>query len=165
MRYFVAATLPMVRTLHESGALPSTVVVVADDALRARLAASDDDELAYLAMGEAALASLTLVAADPDAPPRRVVVAADDVPVRSDSVVSVHVDDDDAEPAVRAALEAVRASGRDGDAGGGPDSGPDGGPAGGPDAFEVLGEHDLMWFAAQEIPDLVAGLAAGRWSR
>lgn len=91
----------------------------------------DDDleELEYAASREAARASLRLLAADPTAAPRRVVVAADvaddAVTVRDDldrgvvrvagpvplrQVAAAHVDDADAEEAVRAATAAIDAA-------------------------------------------------------
>ena len=46
-------------------------------ALREAYASGDAEELEYAAMTEAARASLRLLAADPAAPPRRVVLAAE----------------------------------------------------------------------------------------
>jgi len=58
-----------------------------------------------------------------------------------EQVVSVHVDDADAEQTVRAAVEALDAAG-----------------AGDADAAAAVEEpegFELLWFATQEIPDLV----------
>ncbi len=132
-------------------------------ALREAYASGDSEELEYAALTAAARASLRLLAADPAAPPRRVVLAAelpagqvrpdapDDEPARVmvaapvplESLVSAHVDAPDAAADVRraaAALEAADAG--DADAG-----------------FDVDGAegHELAWYATQELPDLAAG--------
>ncbi|WP_432521273.1 DUF6912 family protein [Kineococcus sp. SYSU DK006] len=127
-----------------------------------------EEELEYVAMTDAAEQSLRLLAA-PDASgaaPRRVVLALDvpdsavDVgergawtaPERSrvqvrtalvlDDVVSVHVDDADAEADVRAALAALPAA-----------------DAGDEDAVftvEACEGHELLWYDASELPLLLA---------
>jgi hypothetical protein len=133
-------------------------------ALREWYASADLEELEYAAMSDAAKDSLRLLAADPDAPSRRVVIVAEvpddavayeggDVvdgddralvrvtrPVSFERIVSGHVDDAEAEPDVRAARAAVTAA----------DAGDD-------DArFTVDGAagHELMWYATQELPHL-----------
>jgi hypothetical protein len=133
-------------------------------ALREWYASADLEELEYAAMSDAAKDSLRLLAADPDAPSRRVVIVAEvpddavayeggDVvdgddralvrvtrPVSFERIVSGHVDDAEAETDVRAARAAVAAA----------DAGDD-------DArFTVDGAagHDLMWYATQELPHL-----------
>ncbi|GAA3303135.1 hypothetical protein GCM10020295_50930 [Streptomyces cinereospinus] len=133
--------------------------------MRAWYLSDDIEELEYAALSRAALASLRLLAADPEAPRRRVVVAVD-VPdgqasaaagrgpdpaapgevraagaVPLATVASVHVDSADAEQDVAAAARALRAA----------DEGDD-------DArFVVDGaeDHELLWYATQEIPNLV----------
>ena len=130
-------------------------------ALREAYASGDEEELEYAALTEAARASLRLLAADPAAPPRRVVLAAeipteeirwdtrDDEPARvliANAVplawlASAHVDDLAAAGDVRSAVEALAAA-----------------DAGDEDAkFTVDGAegHELGWFATQELPDLV----------
>lgn len=132
-------------------------------ALRESYAAGDDDELADVALREAALASVRLLggAADEGAvgvPPRRAVLEAevddatprpdlDDAvvrlsgPIAIDDVVAAYVDNADAEPAVRAAVEAVDAA-----------------DLGDEDAELTIGDaqdHDLAWYAAQELPFLL----------
>jgi hypothetical protein len=121
-----------------------------------------EEELEYVALLEAARASLRLVAAELDAgssdPPRRAVVAADidDVELRPDldaavvrisgtvpmkAVAAVHVDAPEAEEAVRAAAEVIDEA----------DLGDD-------DAEFALGEaedHELAWYAPQELPFLL----------
>jgi hypothetical protein len=133
-------------------------------ALREWYSSADLEELEYAAMSDAARHSLRLLAADPEAPSRRVVIvaevpdeavahAAGDVvdaddralvrvtmPVSFEHIVSGHVDDAEAEPDVRAARGAVDAA-----------------EAGDDDArFTVDGAagHELMWYATQELPHL-----------
>ena len=115
-------------------------------------AGSHEEECEYAAMNAAGLESLTMLA--PDDPPRRVVVAVDvpaweprtgddvsavtvptAVPWRR--VAAVHVDGPPAEPDVLAA--------RDGTA----------------DALERCLDHDLGWYAVQEVDELLRGLAWG----
>ncbi|MEV6429444.1 hypothetical protein [Nocardia sp. NPDC051463] len=154
-------------------------------ALREAYASGDDDELAEVAMGEAARASLRLLAAerqepaesadyDPadgaDAEPtathshshspvyRRAVIAADVLgaklrsdlddavvrltgPIGYDQIASVHVDLAEAEPQVAKAVDVVDAA-----------------DLGDTDAEFVLGDaedHQLAWYAAQELPFLL----------
>jgi hypothetical protein len=133
-------------------------------ALREWYASADLEELEYAAMSDAAKDSLRLLAADPEAPSRRVVVVAEvpdeaiaydtgdlvdseeralvrvTQPVSFDRIVSGHVDDAEAESDVRAARAAITAA----------DAGDD-------DArFTVDGAagHELMWYATQELPHL-----------
>jgi hypothetical protein len=128
--------------------------------LRESYSQGDDDELAEVAMREAALASLRLLGDEnaADLPPRRAVLVAevDDATARPDlddavvrlagpvaltDVVAVYVDNADAEPDVRAAIEAVDAA-----------------DLGDEDADFVVGDaqdHDLAWYAPQELPFLL----------
>ncbi|PPJ27881.1 hypothetical protein C5E45_16045 [Nocardia nova] len=158
-------------------------------ALREAYASGDDEELSEVAMGEAARASLRLLAeeresallhaedgdaesaadADPDAAEdagssysapvyRRAVIAADvtGTTLRSDlddavvrlsgpitykRIASVHVDLAEAEPQVAKAVDVIDAA-----------------DLGDPDAEFVLGDaedHQLAWYAAQELPFLL----------
>src|SRR5439155_9930532 len=85
------------------------------------------EDLEYVAMADAARASLRLIGNDPDTMPRRVVVAADidtatprpDLdnsvvrvagPVRLADIAAIHMDATEAEPAVRAAVLVVDAA-------------------------------------------------------
>ncbi|MGV9944097.1 DUF6912 family protein [Streptomyces sp. NPDC003401] len=168
MRVYVPLTLPGLAEAHTTGELGSSGPLVAyavTPGLREWYASDDIEELEYAALGRAALASLRLLAADPAAPRRRVVVAVDvpdgaaasdpdrapdpaalgevrvTGPVRSAEAAAVHVDADDAETDVSAAVEALPAA----------DAGDD-------DARSVVDgaeDHELLWFAAQEIADLV----------
>lgn len=129
-------------------------------ALRESYAEGDDEELAEVARREAALASLRLLAGEGvgELPPRRVVVEAevngvtprpdlDDAvvrlagPVAFEDVIAAYVDNADAESAVLAAIEAV-----------------DEADLGDEDADFVVGDaqdHDLAWYAPQELPFLL----------
>ena len=128
--------------------------------LREAYAEGDDDELAEVALREAALASLRLLAGDTDesSPPRRVVLSAevDDVnyrpdlddavvrlpgPVTMDQVIAAYVDNPGAEPAVAKAIEVVDAA-----------------DLGDEDADLVVGDaldYDLAWYASQELAFLI----------
>jgi hypothetical protein len=132
-------------------------------ALRESYSDGDDDELAEVALREAALASVRLLAgaADEgprDLPARRAVLVAevdsatprpdlDDAvvrlpgPVGYDQVMAAYVDNQAAETAVAAAIEAVDAA-----------------DLGDEDAELTVGDaqdHDLAWYATQELPFLL----------
>ncbi|MEU6606784.1 hypothetical protein ABZ922_17310 [Streptomyces shenzhenensis] len=170
MRVYVPLTLPGLAEAHRTGELGtgSFVAYAVTPALREWYLSDDIEELEYAALSRAALASLRQLAADPDAPRRRVVVAVDvpdgaampdpdrgldpaalgevrvTGPVPLAKAAAVHADADDAEEDVAAAVTAVPAA----------DEGDD-------DAqFVVDGaeDHELLWYATQEIPALV-GLA------
>ncbi|MDQ3762538.1 MAG: hypothetical protein M3460_12945 [Actinomycetota bacterium] len=164
MRVYIPATLVMLRTLVDSGELipVSGTAFALTPMLRESYAAGDTEELEYAAMNEAARASLRLLAAELDGDltviPRRVVVAADveRVRLRPDlddaavtvagavpisAIAAVHVDVAEAEDAVRAAAAAVDAA-----------------DLGDPDAEFALGDaedHEMAWYATQEIPFLL----------
>ncbi len=129
-------------------------------ALRESYAEGDDEQLAEVARQEAAMASLRLLAGEGvgDLPPRRAVVEAevDDATVRPDlddavvrlagpisfdDVIAAYVDNAEAESAVLPAIEAV-----------------DDADLGDEDAEFVVGDaqdHDLAWYAPQELPFLL----------
>lgn len=164
MRVYVPATLSMLRTLVKSGELAavSGTAFALTPALRESYAAGDAEELEYAAMADAARASLRLLATEldstPDTHPRRAVIAADleDITFRPDldaavvrlagpvpmsRIAAVHVDTEEAEPAVRAAAAVMDAA-----------------DLGDPDAEFTLGDaedHELAWYAAQELPFLL----------
>ncbi|MBD0291979.1 MAG: hypothetical protein ICV70_00190 [Jiangellaceae bacterium] len=162
MRVFVPATLSRLAELHRSRKLAVDVDIgyAVTPALRESYAEGDAEELEYVASSTASRASLTFLGAEPDAPRRRVVVAADvpdadpaaghgpagvrlreAIPLRA--VAAIHADDDDAEPAIAAAVEALDAATR-----------------GDRDAQFLVDETDgveLLWYATQEIPDLLRG--------
>ncbi|WP_129842307.1 hypothetical protein [Streptomyces sp. RFCAC02] len=167
MRVYLPLTvsgLAALRKAGEAGPAPLTAYAVTP-ALREWYVSGDQEELEYAALGRAALASLRLVAADPAAPRRRVVVAADvpETEVEADPgrldgagrpgevrltaavplrlIASVHMDDGDAEADVTAAAGAVAAA-----------------DAGDTDAaFTVDGaaDHELLWYAVQEIDHIL----------
>ena len=167
MRVYVPLTLPGLAQAHKAGELgpgPLTAYAVTP-ALREWYVSDDIEELEYAALSRAAAASLRLVAGDPGAPRRRVVVAVDvpDKDAAADpdrgldagaigevriagalaraTAAAVHADADDAEADVTAAAAALGAA----------DQGDD-------DAqFVVDGaeDHELLWFGIQEIPSLL----------
>jgi hypothetical protein len=167
VRVYLPATISVLRRLVETsecGPAPLTGFAVTPG-LRESYVDDDTEALEYAATLEAARASLRLVAADPGAAPRRVVIAAelsdsvvavrDDLdlgvvhvadPVSLRQVVSVHVDDHDAEPAVRAATAVIDAA--------------DLGEPEVSDAIDDTEAFELAWYATQEIGDLLASLSA-----
>ncbi|MEU9342757.1 hypothetical protein AB0D74_16270 [Streptomyces sp. NPDC048278] len=167
MRVYVPLTLPGLAEAHRTGELGTGpfVAYAVTPALREWYLSDDIEELEYAALNRAALASLRLLAADPDAMRRRVVVAVD-VPdgtaaadpdrgldpvalgeVRVTGTValakaaSVHVDSDDAEQDVTAAAVALEAA--------------DGGDDDAQFVVDGAEDHELLWYATQEIPNLV----------
>lgn len=163
---YIPATLAMLQRLAADGSLAAVngTAFALTPALREAYAEGDDDELAEVALREAALASLRLLAgAEHEAehgalPPRRAVLAADvddltyrpDLddavvrlagPVRIEDVIAAYVDNAAAEPAVAKAIEAVDAA-----------------DLGDEDADLIVGDaqdHDLAWYASQELPFLL----------
>jgi hypothetical protein len=167
MRVYIPTTLAALAEAYKAGELgPAPLDAFAvTPSLREWYVSDDIEELEYAALTRAAQASLRLLAVRPDAPRRRVVVVVDapDGAVRHDpdrgldpaalgevrltvafalgEAAAVHVDADDAEPDVRAAADALGAA----------DMGDD-------DArFTVDGaeDHELLWYATQEIPHLI----------
>jgi hypothetical protein len=163
MRVYLPTTFPALAAGTASGEFgPAPLLAYAvTPALREWYASGDSEELEYAATIDAARESLRLLAGDPAAPARRVVIAAEvpdatvslaadlhpaavhlSVPVTLKDVASVHVDELEAEPDVRAAVAAVPAA-----------------DAGDSDAaFTVDGaeDHELHWYATQEIEVLLA---------
>ncbi|CPR12056.1 hypothetical protein BN971_03349 [Mycobacterium bohemicum DSM 44277] len=172
MQVFIPATLAMLQQLVTDGSLRPVngTAFAVTPTLREAYAEGDDDELAEVALREAALASLRLLAgaaeaqagAHPgvtaDLPPRRVVLAAearevtyrpdlDDAVVRlaaavaMEDVIAAYVDNAAAEPAVRKAIEVIDVA-----------------DLGDEDAELAVGDaldHDLAWYANQELPFLL----------
>ncbi|CAB4955444.1 unannotated protein [freshwater metagenome] len=158
MRVYLPLTVTDLADLHARGriATPPFVAHAVTPSLRLAWADSDEDELEYAVLMAAAFGSLTRIA-DTGARPRRVVVVAEvdeaNVLVGDDEtevVVSaeiplarctaVHVDDIEAEADVALAMTLLpQAAEGDGRA----------------LAAVSLMEHELMWFATQEIPDLL----------
>jgi hypothetical protein len=159
MRVYLPCTLSALAGLLDedaAGSAPARGYAVTP-ALREWYSSGHEEELEYVAMTQAARASLRLLHADPDAPSRRVVLAAEvpddlvtgcggfddpalvqvSVQVGLADVASGHIDDPQAEPDIRAAAAALPAA----------DSGDE-------DArFTVDGAegHELLWYATQEL--------------
>ncbi|HEX5143342.1 MAG TPA: hypothetical protein VFW21_05680 [Mycobacterium sp.] len=189
MRVYVPATLAMLQLMITDGELfpVSGTAFAVTPTLREAYSEGDDEELAEVALREAALGSLRLLATDAvhdddsdgaaesrvtvdddarpgqagDAlPPRRAVLVADvadalvkarpdlddavvrlSVPVRTSDLVAVYVDIAAAEPAVLAAMTVIDAA-----------------DLGDEDAELTVGDaqdHDLAWYATQELPFLL----------
>jgi len=170
VRIYLPATIPGLATAGVGGAVsPSQVEVAAagswacavTPALREWYREGDIDELEYAALTRAAIGSLRLLAdgggvrvarrvvlavdvpdnavvLDPDADPAAVVVME---PVRLDQVICAHVDDPSAADDIAAAAAVIEAA----------DAGDDDAQF----AIDGLGDHELQWYAAQEIPFLL----------
>lgn len=162
MRVYLPMTFRALAAAAAAGefAPPPLLAYALTPALREWYASGDAEELEYAALTDAGRECLRLLARDPAQPARRVVVAADvadgaitltpdphpaavlvGVPVRLADVASVHVDPREVEADIRAAAAAVNAA-----------------DAGDLDAgFVVDGveDHDLHWYATQEIDALI----------
>ncbi|MBB5955185.1 hypothetical protein FHS29_001755 [Saccharothrix tamanrassetensis] len=157
MRVYLPATVAMLRDMLERGEFTPVggTGFALTPALRESYATGDTEELEYSAMLDAARASLRLLAAEDKAVPRRAVVSVDvaDVKLRPDldfsvvkivgavplkDIAAIHLDTAEAEDAVRDAAEVIDAA-----------------DLGDPDAEFALGEaedHELAWYAVQELP-------------
>jgi len=159
MRVYLPSTLSALPGLLRAGEIgpPPLDGFAVTPALREAYATGDEEELEYVAMMAAARASLRLLRAGPQAPRRRVVLAADVAPgavgwiaypdepaavvvtaaIPLAALASGHVDGAEAEGDVGAAAGAIHAAdGGDDDA-----------------SFIVDGAegHELAWYAAQEL--------------
>ncbi|GII33125.1 DUF6912 family protein [Planotetraspora mira] len=168
MRVYLPCTLPALARVVAAGELgpaPLTGYAVTP-ALVEWYASGDTEELEYVALTEAARASLRMLAADRadgvEVAARRVVVAAEipdsavnmgtdleerarvrllkSVPIAE--LASIHVDDLSAAADVEAAIAALPAA--------------DGGDDDAQFAVDGAEDHELMWYATQEIPDLLS---------
>lgn len=169
MRVYVPTTLAGLAAAYPGGSLEHSVAYAVTPALREWYVSDDLEELEYAALNRAAQASLRLLAADPAAPRRRVVVAVEvadsgvgpfvgdeyqdqaslgrvvlkgALPLAKAAAVHADVADPEVVADVTAAVEVIGAA----------DKGDD-------DAqFVVDGaeDHELLWFATQEIPALLA---------
>jgi hypothetical protein len=151
----------MLQTLVADGSVRAVndTAFAVTPALRESYAEGDDDELADVALRDAALASLRLLADDESGlPPRRAVLEAeaenvtarpdlDDAvvrlsePVALAGIIAAYVDNADAETVVTAAIQVVDAA-----------------DLGDEDAELAVGDaqdHDLAWYAPQELPFLL----------
>jgi hypothetical protein len=166
MRVYIPATLEMLQQLVADGSLQplSGTAFAVTPTLREAYSHGDDEELAEIALREAALASVRLLAveqgeraSDDALPLRRAVLVADadaklrpdldDAVVRIegrvtlDRIVAAYVDNSDAEPAVAAAIAVI-----------------DDADLGDTDAEFVIADaqdFDLAWYATQELPFLL----------
>jgi len=164
MRIYLPSTIPLLDTAchaEEIGPAPLTAYAVTP-ALREWYSDGDDEELEYAAMAQAARASVGLIAADPGAARRRVVIACEvsavppadgtvelgearlelRVAIPWTTVAAVHVDAAGAADVVGKAADSWDAA-QNGDE----------------DAVFALDScegEDLLWYATQEIPDLLA---------
>jgi len=167
MRVYLPSTIPALADLlrtSEIGPAPVRGFGVTP-ALREWYSSGDIEELEYVALMYAARSSLRLLAADPNATMRRVVLAAElpdghsgvvpaanggfdepalvkiALPIKLTDIVSAHVDDAAAVTEISAAVAALPAA----------DSGDE-------DAKFVVDSaegHELQWYATQEIGDLL----------
>ena len=168
MRVYLPSTLPALADLLRTGEVgPAPVLGYAvTPAIREWYASGDIEELEYVALMHAARRSLRLLAADPAAPRRRVVLAAElspaqqgalatggedfedpglvriasPVPLRD--IVSAHVDERSAAEAIEAAITALPAA--------------DGGDDDARFAVDSAEGYELLWYATQEMGDLLA---------
>ena len=159
MRVYLPSTLlGLADILAKGEAAPAPLRAFAvTPVLREAYASGDDEELEYVAMLAAAKQSLRLLEADPGAPRRRVVFAADvpdaevswhaydddpaavmvGAPIAVAAIASGHVDELDAMADVAAAADAITdADAGDDDAGFTVDS---------------AEAHELAWYATQEL--------------
>jgi hypothetical protein len=169
MRVYIPSTIPLLDLACHSGEFGPTPLLAyaVTPALREWYTDGDDEELEYAAMAQAARASVGLLAADPDAPRRRVVVACEmsaippangtvelgdarlelHVVVPWRTVAAVHLDSVEAAGVVGKAADLWEAAHSET-----ADRGND-------DAVFALDScegEDLLWYATQEIPDLLA---------
>ncbi|MFJ8044958.1 DUF6912 family protein [Kitasatospora sp. NPDC096147] len=169
MRVYVPTTLAALAVAHPGGALDQSVAYAVTPALREWYVSDDLEELEYAALNRAAEAALRLLAADPQAPRRRVVVAVDvadsavapfpgdeyqdqaslgritlkgPLPLAKAAAVHADVADADVVADVAAAASAIGAA--------------DGGDADAQFTVDGAEDHELLWFATQEIPGLLA---------
>lgn len=159
MRVYLPATIGLLRAWREAGtAEVSGSAYAVTASLREWYREGDTEELEHVAGVAAGMSALALLADDPGAPRRRVVLAAEIAdgavtalagergavslggPVPRKTWASVLIDDEDAVPVVEAAVNALDAA-----------------AAGDADAELVLDEAaatELAWFAIQELSDL-----------
>jgi hypothetical protein len=174
MRVYLPSTLSDLAVILRARQIQPGAAYAVTPALREAYASGDQEELEYVALTQAARASLRLLVADPQAPRRRVVLAVDvddslvgitthaitthaitthadnpaqvtvTVPIATTRLVSAHVDDAQAENDIQKAIQALPEA----------DQGDDDA------AFEVdqAEGHELAWYATQELPDLVSAV-------
>ena len=167
MRVYVPLTLSGLAEAYKTGELGAEPLLAyaVTPALREWYLSDDIEELEYAALNRAALASLRQLAADAGAVRRRVVLAVDVADgaaaadpdrsldpaalgevrvtgtVRLAKAAAVHLDSDDAQDDVTAAVDALAAA--------------DGGDDDAQFVVDGAEDHELLWYATQEIPNLV----------
>lgn len=163
MRVYLATTLTALSGILEAGEIAPVPLsgYAATPSLRESYASGDEEELEYIAMLMAARESLRLLAADKEAPRRRVVLAADvpdadvtavpydDEPaavtigavIPLKKVAAGHIDDAEAEADVAAAAEASAAA--------------DAGVEDAQFTVDSADGHELAWYATQELRHLL----------
>lgn len=159
MRVYLPATLPLLREWVEAGRAPGGPAYAVTPGLREWYREGSEEELEYAAAQAAARGSLRLLADEPMAPRRRVVLAADvadadvavlgdpraavavGVPVEASRWASALVDDEESDGVVSVAASALtRAELGDDDA---------------KFAVDEADAYELAWYAVQEIPTLL----------
>lgn len=159
MRVYLPATVPLLARWVAAGQAPPCLAAAVTPALREWYREGDSEELEYAAQQVAARLSLQLLADDPGAPRRRVVIAADvpdadvapvDDPRGAAAIgiaadrarwASVLVDDEESDVVVSAAATALGAA-----------------VAGDEDAAFAVDEAaatELGWYAVQELDQLL----------
>lgn len=158
MRIYLPATLPLLRSWLDAGRAPGATAYAVTPALREWYREANEEEMEYAAAQAAARGSLALLAEEPMAPRRRVVLAADvaeadvaslgepraavavGVAIELKLWASALVDDEDADGVVSVAASALaRAELGDEDA---------------KFAVDEADAYELAWYAVQEIPSL-----------
>lgn len=158
MRIYVPLTFPLLRAALTSGQLPAGRGYAVTAGLREHYASGDTEELEESARALAAVGSLRLLAADPGAPRRRVVLAVDAEappdpsergavrlasPIGREHWAAALLDDAASADVIAAAADAVTEA-----------------DAGDEDAAFMVSDADdveLLWFGIQELdhlPDL-----------
>jgi hypothetical protein len=160
VRVYLPGTVTMLHELNAAGEFKplNGTGFALTPALRESYTTGSAEELEYAAMADAARASLRLLAADPEAMRRRVVISADvdgvtvrpdldnavvrlSGPVQLKDIAAIHLDMPEAEKAVAAAVAVIDAA-----------------DMGDEDAEFLLGDaedHELAWYATQELPFLL----------
>lgn len=158
MRVYLPLTVPALRAAISDGEVRCSVAYAVTPGLREWYAEGDQEELEYTALTAAARESLRLLADDPAAPRRRVVLAVDidgalprdgeergtvtlTQPVPWRTVAAGHLDDPDAADDVAAAAAAIGAA--------------DGGDEDAAFTVDSAEAHELQWYATQELPGLL----------
>ena len=163
MRVYLGITLTELASAVAQGGFgpPPLLAYAVTPSLREWYAEGDQEELEYAATTDASRESLRHLSFDTAAPRRRVVVAADapdglvlpdaslgrsgvvvQAALPMDKVAAVHVDEPEAAEVVAAAADVV----------GKADAGEDDAEF----AVDEASARELLWYARQEIPDLLA---------